>query len=69
MLNKIKQTCLLYAGHPGMGTPRGYLMPGLRSFTVGIYMVFYLPLEDGIDVVRILHGMRDLEALFENPGA
>jgi plasmid stabilization system protein ParE len=27
---------------------------------------FYLPLDDGIDVVRVLHGARDIDAMF-NP--
>ena len=26
-------------------------------------LIFYLPLQDGIDVVRVVHGSRDLERL------
>jgi len=26
--------------------------------------VFYLPLHDGIEVVRLLHGARDIDAIF-----
>jgi toxin ParE1/3/4 len=28
-------------------------------------VIFYLPLADGIDVVRVLHSARDIEAIFE----
>lgn len=31
----------------------------------GHYLIFYLPLEDGIEVVRVLHGARDWEPLFD----
>jgi len=27
---------------------------------------FYQPIEDGIEIIRVLHGARDIEALF-NP--
>jgi len=28
------------------------------------HLIFYLPLKDGIEVLRIVHGARDIEALF-----
>lgn len=43
---------------------RDELAPGVRSFPVGRYVVFYVPLDDGIDVVRVLHGARDIDAVF-----
>jgi len=27
------------------------------------YLIFYFPLEDGIDVIRVLHGTRDVEVI------
>ena len=53
------------AKNPLMGRERDEVMPGLRSFPFGRYVIFYQPLQDGIDVVRVLHGARDLESLFE----
>lgn len=29
------------------------------------YLIFYQPLSDGIEVVRLLHGARDLETILE----
>ena len=51
---------------PMMGRARDELAPGVRSFPFGRYVVFYLPLDGGIDVVRVLHGARDIDAAF-NP--
>lgn len=28
------------------------------------YIVFYRPLDDGIEIVRVLHGARDIDSLF-----
>ena len=53
------------ASMPHMGRPRNELMPRLRSFPVGSYLVFFQPMDDGIEVVRVLHGARDLPAVFE----
>jgi toxin ParE1/3/4 len=53
------------ARHPNMGRPRPELSPALRSIPVGRYVIFYLPLKRGIEVVRVLHGSRDLAALFQ----
>jgi toxin ParE1/3/4 len=54
----------------GMGTLRDYdnsTLKGMRFHLVrGFrkYLIFYIPRDDGIEVVRVLHGARDLEALF-----
>ena len=34
----------------------------IESFPVGNYIIFYLPLSDGIEVVRVLHGRQDIDA-------
>jgi toxin ParE1/3/4 len=49
-----------------MGRARDELAPGVRSFPVGRYVAFSVPRNDGVDVVRVLHGARDIDAVF-NP--
>lgn len=46
----------LYADEPWRGQ-------GLRSFPVGNYLVFYLPVEkvERVEIVRIMYGRRDIE--------
>lgn len=64
VLDAIDDRCTLLAQFPRLGTSRDELLPGLRSSPVGSYLVFYLPLPDGIEVIRVLHGSRDLDRLF-----
>jgi toxin ParE1/3/4 len=45
------------------------LAPGLRSFPVGRYLIFDLQESGCLRIVRVLHGARDLEALFTEPEA
>jgi toxin ParE1/3/4 len=47
-----------------IGRAREELAEGLRSFPVGRYIIFYRAISKGIEIVRVLHGARDLETLF-----
>lgn len=63
-LDRIQETCSALADHPQMGVSRAELTINLRSQPVGNYLIFYIPLEDGIEIVRILHRSRDIERLW-----
>ncbi len=54
VLDRIGEVLDMLIHHPLAGRQRPELAPGLRSFPVGNYIVFYLPLDDSIEVVRIL---------------
>lgn len=62
---KFEQTCDLHAMHPGIGASSEEYAPNLRHFTVWNYAVFYRPIDDGIEIIRIIHGARDIPKLFE----
>ena len=47
-----------------MGRSRPELAASVHSFPVARYVVFYRPAADGIEVVRVLHGARDIGATF-----
>src|SRR5947208_533307 len=64
VVQAIEQTCRNLARFPGIGTARDDLQPGLRSFPSGRYVIVYRPLTDGVRIVRIVHGARDLPSLF-----
>jgi toxin ParE1/3/4 len=53
------------AAMPELGRRREELSTRLRSFPVGRYMIFYRPIENGVEIARVLHGARDLPPLFE----
>ena len=50
---------------PPVGS-RDELRPGYRSFPVGQYVVFYRLSDSGIQIMHVLYGKRDLDALFES---
>ncbi|HMO45624.1 MAG TPA: type II toxin-antitoxin system RelE/ParE family toxin [Rubrivivax sp.] len=53
------------ATQPMMGRARPELADRLRSLPFRRYVVFYLPVDQGIDVVRVLHSARDVDAAFD----
>lgn len=52
-----------------MGRARDELLAGLRSFPFGRYLIFELAVEDGVDLVRVLHSGRDLDLAFGEDGS
>ncbi|OWY66762.1 plasmid stabilization protein [cyanobacterium TDX16] len=65
ILERINQKCITLANFPNMGRRRDELAPGLRSFPVDAYLIFYRLVENGIEVERVVSGYRDLDTLFE----
>jgi toxin ParE1/3/4 len=61
----IREKCALLSQQPGIGRDRSDILSGLRGFPVGNYVIFYQPMNDGISVVRVLHGARDIPELFD----
>jgi toxin ParE1/3/4 len=61
----INDKCQLLAQMPGIGRFRHDLIINLRSFPVGRYVIFYQETAEGIEVVRVLHGSRDLPGVFD----
>ena len=68
-IDLIDQKFQLLAQQSGLGRRREELAEGLRSFPVGRYVIFYLPIPGGVQIVRVLHGARDIEAAFTKPDA
>ena len=63
---KFKQRCKRLADFPEMGQSRDELQPGLRSWSVENYLIFYRPIANGVEIARVVSGYRDLEAIFSN---
>ena len=68
------ETLALLAAFPDMGWPAHLKHPTLkklRVFRVAGFekmLILYQPLVDGIDIVRVVHGSRNLQALFRRRG-
>ncbi len=64
LLDEIEETSRKLAQFINMGRNRDELHAGLKSFPVGKYVIYYLPISGGLEIVRILHGMRDIDTFF-----
>lgn len=64
LIYKIEEKFETLADHPSMGRLRDELQPGLRSLPISGYLIFYYPIPGGIEVVRVLHGKRNLGIIF-----
>jgi toxin ParE1/3/4 len=60
-LDFILEQCLFLTQSPYSGKKRDELLQDLRSFPVRSYLIFYFPLENGIEIVRVMHGSRDID--------
>ena len=63
-IDSVYETGELLVAHPEMGRARDELAPGLRSFPIGAFVLFYRHAARGIEVARILRGSRDIPSLF-----
>lgn len=65
LLDLLHGKCLALAAFPEMGRTRHELLVNLHSFTVTNYVIFYQPMPGGIEVLRVLHGARDIPHVFD----
>ena len=62
-VEKIEEKCRLIATVPDFGESRPEYGREIRSSVVGRYVIFYRPIDDGIEVVRVIPGDRDIRSL------
>jgi toxin ParE1/3/4 len=62
LLIRIETAFDMLAQSPFAGRARGDLAADVRSFPIGSYVIFYLPLPDGVEVIRVLNGRQDVGA-------
>ena len=64
-LRRIEDHFKLLADNPRPGPARPDIAEDMRFFPVGSYLILYRLDGHGIDVVRVLHGARNIGALFD----
>jgi toxin ParE1/3/4 len=62
-IDTIEAKCDLIATSPNFGDRRPEFGADIRSSVVGRYVIFYRPIDDGIEVVRVIAGDRDTRSL------
>lgn len=71
-LSAAEESFKLLATSPGLGQRQRFRRPELADLRVWQvrdfenFLIFYRPLERGIEVVRVLHAARDIEAIFSD---
>ena len=63
-IDTISDKLKLLGRQPHAGEIRPDLGHNVRAFPVGNYIIFYRPSEQGIEVLRVLHGSRDIPEVF-----
>ena len=64
-LRKLAKEFQLLADNPKLGRTQDDLLLNLRSFPYKNYTIFYFPIENGVEIYRVMHGARNVEDLFE----
>ena len=63
MLRALDAKMVLLSENPRLGPARPDIAEGLRCFPVGRYVLLYREIAGGVEIVRCVHGARDLFAL------
>ncbi|MEO0686097.1 MAG: type II toxin-antitoxin system RelE/ParE family toxin [Cyanobacteria bacterium J06649_11] len=66
VFDKLREKFAQLAKFPQMGKGREDLAIYLRSFPVGSYLIFYRIIDEGIEIVRIVHSLQDIEQIFQD---
>lgn len=70
-VDAVQKTLKQIAMHPGTGSPKVFATPaldGVRSWWVEGFrnhIIYYLVRTDGIEVLAVLHGARNIEAVLK----
>jgi toxin ParE1/3/4 len=60
-LRRIAEAVELIAETPALGRTCDHVREGYRKYPVGSHVLFYRAIDDGVDVVRILHQRMDFD--------
>ena len=63
MIRRLATALRRLEGNPLMGPHRPDIRLGVRLLPVGRYLVLYRIQDDGVEIVRVVHGARNLKDL------
>ena len=64
VLDRLELAAMSLTENPRIGPARDDIRPGLRYLVSDTCLILYRVVEDGLEIVRVLHGRRDLFGLF-----
>ena len=62
-LERVEEVYQMLADSPLAGRPRPELGSDMRSYPCVSHVIFYRPIGDGVEILRVLHGSRDYTEL------
>jgi toxin ParE1/3/4 len=67
LLDEFEARCRYLVSFPNIGKSYRSICPDLREISVSGYIIFYHVSERIVEILRVVSGSRDLEALFADP--
>src|SRR5688572_18629445 len=64
LLDRFDDLVRRLADNPQMGQQRDDLAVSARTISIGSYVVVFRPVVGGVEIIRVIHGARDIESLF-----
>ena len=64
LIERLVEQFIMLATFPKAGRSRPEIKKGLRSFVAERHVIFYRSIDQGIEIVRVLYGTRDIENIF-----
>jgi len=61
-----EKKCQHLANYPYLGRSDKEIMPGLRGLPLLSYIIFYTVSEEGIEILRVISGYRNLPEVFQD---
>ncbi len=62
-LKRTAEQFVRLANNPQIGEARDDIRPTLRSISHGNYVIYFRPRDTDLEIVRVLHGSRDIQGL------
>ncbi len=66
LIKEIIGKCKLLSRNPKIGRERSDLILNLRQFPFKKYNIYYFPIENGVEIYRVLHSSRDNVQVFDD---
>jgi toxin ParE1/3/4 len=63
---EFSKKCQYLVNFPNLGRSYEHLRAGMRGIPLDGYIIFYQVMEDGLEILRVINGRQDLEALFSD---
>jgi toxin ParE1/3/4 len=64
LFREFNKKCQNLANFPSMGRSYAHIKASLRGLPLDGYVILYQVLDDGVEILRVVSGNRDLESLF-----